>query len=239
MCEAYFRHGRKTMKPLDILLVTPVSRDSAKGNRITTDRWERILTNLGHNVTVRQEYDGYEYDLVVAIHARRSSQAIFDFKERNPERPVVLALAGTDLYRDIHEEERARQALLESDYYVTLQPKGHEQLPHEMHERVHVIYQSVSEVPDESSPPEKTFLVSVVGHLREVKDPFRAAKASRLLPDDSTMEIVQIGGALEDEYADEARKLESELPRYHWKGRVSRKESVEWISRSHVTINSS
>src|SRR3970282_1293993 len=46
------------------------------------------------------------------------------------------------------------------------------------------------------APPARAFRVAVVGHLREEKDPFRAAAALAHLPREAGIEVVQLGAAL-------------------------------------------
>jgi hypothetical protein len=58
-------------------------------------------------------------------------------------------------------------------------------LPEHIRERAHVIYQSVARTTRRARPSRDHFDVCVAGHLRQVKDPFRAAAASRLLPESS------------------------------------------------------
>ena len=63
-----------TSKNLKILLVTPADPKSPSGNGMTADRWSRILRQLGHSVEVALAADlaqEYEYDLLVALHAKR------------------------------------------------------------------------------------------------------------------------------------------------------------------------
>src|SRR5258706_2868778 len=82
-------------------IVTPAPPDSRYGNRITALRWARILRRLGNRVSILQTYDGEPYDLLVALHARKSHSSITSFRRQHREAPVILALTGTDLYRDI------------------------------------------------------------------------------------------------------------------------------------------
>src|SRR5207247_8682612 len=83
---------------MKIALITPVPAQSRQGNRVTALRWARILKALGHRVTIAQQYDGAPYDLMVALHARRSFAAIACFQRLYPARPLIVALTGTDLY---------------------------------------------------------------------------------------------------------------------------------------------
>src|SRR5262245_38579206 len=47
----------------------------------------------------------------VALHARRSFAAIACFRRLYPERPLIVALTGTDLYGDIRTSAEARESL--------------------------------------------------------------------------------------------------------------------------------
>jgi glycosyltransferase involved in cell wall biosynthesis len=79
--------------------------------------------------------------------------------------------------------------------------------------------------------------VAVVGHLREVKDPFRAALA--LAHVEGKAEVVQVGDALSPAFAAQARQLMRREPRYRWLGGRSHAQSLGWIARSHLLVVSS
>src|SRR5713101_5035048 len=92
-------------------IVTPAPPDSRYGNRITAVRWAKILRSLGNRVSILQAYDGKPYDLLVALHARRSHSSIVNFRRQNPGAPIIVALTGTDLYRDIGNNRLVRKSL--------------------------------------------------------------------------------------------------------------------------------
>ena len=81
-----------------IAIITPVRSSSHSGNVTTTGRWARILRELGHEVHTDNRYDGAPADLMIALHAWRSSDSIRDFRERYPDWPLIVALSGTDIY---------------------------------------------------------------------------------------------------------------------------------------------
>jgi len=128
---------------MKIALITPVPAQSRQGNRVTALRWARILKALGHRVTIAQEYDGAPYDLMVALHARRSFAAIDCFRRLYPALPLIVALTGTDLYGDIRTSVEAQQSLELAARLIILQPRGIDELPAHLHPKVRVIYQSV------------------------------------------------------------------------------------------------
>ena len=51
-------------------IVTSAPPGSRKANRVTALRWARLIRELGHRVTVGQEYTTQRFDLLIALHAR-------------------------------------------------------------------------------------------------------------------------------------------------------------------------
>jgi putative glycosyltransferase (TIGR04348 family) len=219
---------------MKIVLVTPAPAGSRKGNRVTALRWARLLRELGHKVAVRQEYHGESCDLLIALHARRSAPAVLASRRACPERPVIVALTGTDLYLDIPTDRMARRALELAWRLVLLQPLGARELPKALRERARVIYQS-AEVP-RARPKAGLFEVCVLGHLRQVKDPFQTARASRLVPESSRLRVLQVGSALSPEMADAARAEAAKNPRYRWLGDRPRPEALRILARSRLLV---
>ena len=170
---------------MTICLITPAPPRSRRGNRWTALRWARMLRELGHRVVVEEEYRGRRCDVLVALHARRSFPSVERFRRKHPDAPLIVVLTGTDLYRDIRTNPQARQSLEMASRLVVLQPLGVEELPARLRSRARVIVQSAERPRGVTSRPKDVFEVCVVGHLRPVKDPFRAAKAARLLPGSS------------------------------------------------------
>ena len=107
-----------------IQIVTPAPPGSTKGNRITALRWSQILREIGHRVTVTQEFSGRRCDLLIALHARRSAQSIHRFRRDYPNRPLLVALTGTDLYGDLRTNSSARRSLALATRLIVLQPDG-------------------------------------------------------------------------------------------------------------------
>ena len=222
-----------TMK---IVLVTPAPAYSRKGNRVTALRWARILRRLGHRVVVVQEYGEQSCDLLVALHARRSRASMVRFRRRYPARPLVLALTGTDLYCDIHCDAPTRRGLELASRFIVLQPEGIVQLPPHLRGRARVIYQSVRPPPGVFRPRENLFEICVLGHLRPVKDPFRTAKATWLLPGSSRIRAVHVGAALSAEMRERARAETTANPRYEWLGEVPRWRALRVLARCRLLV---
>jgi len=230
-------------------IVTPAPPRSRYGNRITALRWAKLLRRLGHRVSIVETYDGKSYDLLVALHARKSHPSIIEFKLQNPDAPVIVTLTGTDLYRDIRTNHMARQSLDIATRIVVLQPNAIAELRPNWQEKTRIIYQSAerpragsiskSAKVNASKTKARFFDVCVIGHLRTVKDPFRAAMAARLLPDSSKIRILQVGGAMTAGMAAKARKEMNANKRYQWLGEQSRVLARRILSKSAICVISS
>src|SRR6185295_6357206 len=81
--------------------------------------------------------------------------------------------------------------------------------------------------------------VCVVGHLRAVKDPLRAAYAARRLPRDSRIRVLHAGGARDAAMEARARVEEASNPRYQWLGALSRVKTRRLIAQSKLLVLSS
>jgi putative glycosyltransferase (TIGR04348 family) len=227
-----------------IILVTPAPRGSRKGNRVTAARWAAMLRRLGHRATVVGQWDGAPCDLLVALHARKSARSIERFRSACPRRPLVVVLTGTDLYRDLATSAAARRSLELADRLIVLQPRGVDALPRLLRARARVVIQSAQ--PAHSARPvalavhsRRAFDVCVIGHLRPVKDPFRAALAARLLPRSSRVRVLHLGGALSRAMARRARAEERANPRYRWFGELARWRTRRVLARSRLLVLSS
>jgi putative glycosyltransferase (TIGR04348 family) len=219
-----------------VRIVCPAPRGTLYGNRITALRWARILRELGHRPVIATSYDGEPCDILIALHAKKSGPAVLAFQERHPEKPIIVALTGTDVYRDIRNSRIAQKALVLATRIVTLQPLAAAELAPHLRDKVDVIYQSAEKT---RAAPARRFQVCVVGHLRTVKDPFRAAVAVRRFPPDSRIHVVHAGAALDDRMAARALAEESSNPRYHWLGEIPRGKVRRLIASSHLLVLSS
>lgn len=205
---------------MKIQLVTPARPSARSGNSITALRWKRILRELGHHVILRQSYQGEACDLMIALHARRSAASIRRFHERHPELPLIVALTGTDLYRDIRRDPKARRSLKLATRLLVLQSMGPVALPKHLRAKTRVIYQSAPRLKCAATAPKGGFKVCVVGHLRVEKDPLRTAVASRELPPSSRLEVVHVGQAPDGYWKKRAAAEAKRNPRYKWLGEM-------------------
>jgi putative glycosyltransferase (TIGR04348 family) len=228
-------------------IVTPAPPNSRSGNRITALRWAKILRRLGNRVSILQAYQDERYDLLLALHARRSYSSLVNFRRQNPQAVIIVALTGTDLYRDLRKNQVVSESLDIANRIVVLQPKAVEELRPAWRDKTRVIYQSVAALPGPTSKTKAnkaylndrsndSFDVCVIGHLRAVKDPFRAALAARSLPCSSRIRILQMGSAMTDAMATQARKEMRANPRYKWLGELPRSRVRRILSQSRLSV---
>ena len=223
---------------MHIIIVTPARPGSRHGNRNTAERWATHLRALGHKVDITLSWTGQDCDALIALHARRSHASIKTWKIAHPQRPLVLVLTGTDLYRDIHEDDDARESLRLADRMVVLQQEGLSELSAALRQKTRVIHQSVRAI-KRQTPPRRYCLITVIGHLREEKDPFRAALALARLPANAAVRVVHLGKAMSADFAREARTLMRAEPRYRWLGELDHAGAMRWLARSHAMVISS
>ncbi|MGH7794899.1 MAG: selenoneine biosynthesis selenosugar synthase SenB [Candidatus Binatia bacterium] len=219
---------------MNIQLVTPAPLRISNGNRITALRWAAILKKLGHRVRVSQSYDNRPCDALIALHARRSADSIRRFHRLHPERPLIVVLTGTDLYRDIRRDRKAKQSLDLATHLVVLQSMALRELSRRLRKKTQVIYQSADSIRRKLSRSRNNFDVCVIGHLREEKDPLRAVLAVRALPLVSRIRITQIGLALDKNLGARAQAETARNPRYRWIGQLSHAETRRLMARSHL-----
>jgi putative glycosyltransferase (TIGR04348 family) len=217
-----------------IALVTPAGPGTRSGNRHTALRWAEFLEAAGHQVSVEVEWSGDPADLMLALHARRSHPSIKAFPK---DRPLVLALTGTDVYRDIHSSAEARESLARADRLIVLQPEAAKELPPRLRRKVKVVVQS-SDSTLRHDPEARKPRFCVIGHLRDEKDPLRAALALRLLQR-KDVELVHLGEALDAGLGKQARKAMRLDPRYRWLGAVAHERALRWLASSHAMVISS
>ena len=161
----------------------------------------------------------------MALHARRSHPSIVRYRHERPKAPLVVALTGTDVYRDIDSDEDARASVDAATRLVVLQPMAIDRLPSHVRHRARTIYQSTDLcLPQLETGPaageDEFFDVCVLAHLREVKDPFRPSEAARLLPQSSRIRILHAGAALSDAMRQRAERESKDNPRYKWLGEL-------------------
>ena len=126
------------------------------------------------------------------------------------------------------------RSLAAADRIIVLQPRTADDLPSEFRAEVRVVLQSALPPIRRDSPRTGVFEVAVVGHLRPIKDPFRAAAAAALLDQSSTIRIVHLGEALTPDMAESARREQATNPRYQWLGDVPHDDAMAIMARCRL-----
>jgi len=218
-----------------IALVTPAGPGTRNGNRHTALRWAAFLRAAGHAVEVSVQWSpDSRIDAMLALHARRSYPSIKTFPS---DRPLVVALTGTDVYRDIHESAEARESLELAHRLIVLQPRAAQELPRKLRRKVSVVVQSCP-TRLRQRPVAGKFRVCVIGHLRAEKDPLRTLAALAYL-DEKNIQVVHLGAALDERLAAEAQAGMAREPRYRWLGSVPHARALRWLASSHAMVISS
>ena len=249
---------------LNISVITPAAKRSRSGNRATAVRWRHMLEDLGHAVTVAETWPGEAQsgdgrsgeghseasrpgsgqarhpDLLVAIHAWRSAASVAAFRARHPTRPLVVLMSGTDIYRFQHSHpEETAASMAAADRLVGLHDVVADDLPARFRSKLRVIHQSALPLSAPRRPSRRSFDICVVGHLREEKDPFRAARAARLAPAASKLRVIHLGKPHDAAHEQEAFTEMAANPRYVWRGEVPRWQVRRTFARCHAMVMSS
>lgn len=225
---------------MKISLVTPAGKQSRAGNRTTAVRWARILRDLGHFVTIAEQDTETDADMMVAVHAWRSHASIRSFSERHPDRPLVVLLAGTDIYAFQHSHPvETLDSMARADALVCLHDLVHRAIPKKFGGKLQVIHQSSPPLTTPRAPSKRTFDVCVVGHLRSEKDSLRAAYAARLTQPSSKLRVIHLGKAHNAEWEKAAKAEVKSNPRYEWRGEVPGWAVRRQFARCHAMVMSS
>ena len=112
-------------RALSVCIVTPALADANNGNWQTARRWATLLSDQ-HAVRLCRQWpdDGPDADVLIALHARRSAASVAAWAQAHPTRPLLLALTGTDLYRDIEHDADAQRSLSLAKRLLVLQDQG-------------------------------------------------------------------------------------------------------------------
>jgi putative glycosyltransferase (TIGR04348 family) len=225
-------HSRKSR----IEIISPALQNANNGNWQTARRWRRFLGD-DYNVTIAGEWTegGSAPDAMIALHARRSAASIARFGERFPQRPLIVVLTGTDLYRDIRHDASARRSLALASTLVVLQHEGVVGVPAKWREKCATIYQSAATL-QRVANNRMRFELIMVGHMRDEKDPLTAMRALAILGADAGLRLTHIGAALDPQYESAARQLAARNASYRWLGPLPHPETRQRIKRAHAML---
>lgn len=218
-----------------LLLVSPAPPTAVLGNGVTAERWRGILRSLGHRIETAKAFSGGAYSALIALHAGKSAASVLRFRRKNPGRPIVVALTGTDLYPSLDATGVDPRVLDVADRLIVLQERGLDQLSAHHRAKTRVIVQSMPAIPP-APQDEECFEIAFLAHLRPVKDPLLPARATRLLDGDSRIRVTHVGAGLDPELADAAAREAKENDRYDWLGELPRAAALEVLARSRLLV---
>ncbi len=232
-------HPRRNPR-LKVALITPARLGSRSGNSVTALRWASILRHLGCKISLSHEFNGQSTDIMIALNGYRSASSIQRFRRQYPERPLVVALTGTDLYRFLNSHPvQTMESIKAADRVVVFNDWAHKVLSPDQRRKCFVILESADPLPNGRKPSVRNFDVCVIGHLRPEKDPLRAAQAARLLPASSKIRVRHYGKAHTNEWAEAAQEEMAHNPRYTWFGEVPHWQIRRVLARSRLMVLSS
>jgi putative glycosyltransferase (TIGR04348 family) len=224
-----------------VVIVSPALADANNGNWRTAHRWQELV-GRDHRVRITRQWPDADADgdaTMLALHARRSADAILAWSRARPGHGLAVVLTGTDLYQDLAGSAEAQRSVELAQRLVVLQECGPEALAPQHRGKARVIYQSTAAIAPLPRP--RDFLQAVmVGHLRQVKTPQTFFEAARLLRERGDVRLVHIGGAAgEPALAEAARATERDAPPYRWLGAQSHADTLDWIRGSHLLVHPS
>lgn len=220
------------LKP-HIVIATPALATANNGNWQTARRWLRFL-RAHYRVSLQAEWDGTPCDLLIALHARRSAPSIAAFAHACPAKPLIVVLTGTDLYRDIKIDVDAQRSLSLATALVVLQEAGVQELPAALRGKTTVIFQSAPALKP-ALRSARRMEVTMIGHLREEKDPLTFMRAAALVRAPQ-VRMTHIGGGLDPALIEQALATQRDLPRYRWLGNLPHAQTRQNLKRSHLMV---
>ncbi|MEH6434383.1 selenoneine biosynthesis selenosugar synthase SenB [Massilia sp. DD77] len=218
-----------------ILIVSPALARANNGNWQTASRWARFL-RTAYDVAVTDAWRAADRapDLLIALHARRSAASLAAFADTHPDKPSLLVLTGTDLYRDIHDSSEAQTSLQRAAALVVLQEDGIVQLPPALRPKARVIHQSAPALRPYQAPARRRHHdVCMIGHLRDEKDPLTFIRAANEITHPA-VRLLHIGGALDPAFEAAARAAMAVGPRYRWLGALPHAQARQRLKRCHA-----
>ena len=224
-----------------VVIVSPALADANNGNWRTAQRWQALLAEhrrvriTGTWPDAHAEGDG----TMLALHARRSADAIAAWARAHPGRGLAVVLTGTDLYQDLAHDAATQRSLQLAQRLVVLQECGVQDLPPAHRAKARVIYQSTPSRPAAAKPADLLDAV-MVGHLRQAKAPQTLFAAARLLQPGEGIRIAHIGNAeAEPALGDAARATAHDCPHYTWAGALPYEQTLARIRNAHVLVHTS
>jgi putative glycosyltransferase (TIGR04348 family) len=222
-----------------IVIISPALAKANNGNWQTANRWARFL-QAAYQVTIaptsKASFTNPVPDAIIALHARRSAAALAAFTTAYPSKPSILVLTGTDLYHDIRIDPAARDSLQLATHLVVLQEEGLQELNNGLREKASVIYQSAPSLkPVDPNSNARYFDVTMIGHLREEKDPATFMRAAGLVSSPE-IRLTHIGGALDAALGKQAEATQCEHSHYRWLNNLPHATTRQYLKRSQLMV---
>jgi len=223
-----------------LVIVSPALRDANNGNWQTAWRWQHHLAGDARVRIVKAWPDAIaDRDAaMIALHARRSADAIAAWSAAHPGRGLAVVLTGTDLYRDIATDASAQRSLDLAQALVVLQECAPQALPEPVRGKARVIFQSTT-ARQPLTKSTRHLRAVMVGHLRDEKSPQTLFAAARLLAGRRDVFVDHIGEPLDAALGDAARATMAAVPNYRWLGGMPHEAARRHIQRAHVLIHAS
>ncbi len=223
-----------------IVIISPALSDANNGNWQTAKRWAQMLGKQHRTriATSWQSADDASDEIMIALHARRSSDSISTWHNLRGSRGLIVALTGTDLYRDIHTDTQAKASLDAAGQLIVLQELGVRSLPAKYHHKTSVVFQSTTSRKTQRKTDQHLNAV-MVGHLRDEKMPQTLFETARLLIHDKDIRITHIGAGLDEKLAQDAIKTEALCAGYTWARGLKHAQTRDKIQRAHVLVHTS
>jgi putative glycosyltransferase (TIGR04348 family) len=230
-----------------VVIISPALSDANNGNWQTANRWRQMLAPNFHCRIVKTWPDKFsnQDDVMIALHARRSADSIAAWHAAHGGSRLVLALTGTDLYRDIQTDAAAQASLAMACRLIVLQELAPLGLPEGCRAKAEVIFQSTTSQPAVEKPAHHLRAV-MVGHLRDEKSPETLFDAARLLGNldfdklsPNGIYIDHIGAGLDPTLAKAAEATATACPNYRWLDALPHEATRRAIGRAHVLVHAS
>lgn len=173
-------------------------------------------------------------ELLVAVHAVKSSSSVLAHFAAHPAQRRVVLLAGTDVYPTFQPTTSTLAALRAADAIVTLQPLAQQVLDAELRCKARTIVQSATAVAGER--PKDRFAVAVLAHLRAIKAPLLPFQALAHVPKQLALEVTLAGKVLEPELGHAALHWQQREARAKFVGELSRQAARRMLASSHLLV---
>ena len=138
------------LQPLrQLTIVSPALSDANNGNWQTAQRWALLLSDNYRTRIVQHWPEPVAHlsqsdSVLLALHARRSADSVAAWHAQRGSQGLIVALTGTDLYRDIHTDSIAQRSLDLAEKLIVLQPLGLNELQPQHRAKAHVVLQSTT-----------------------------------------------------------------------------------------------